>query len=72
MFAHSNMVYIITDDLYTNIVSSNYSYLIIIYLPIVVWFQVFLFNTDNLQAIRWFQVTNDNTLKTIRDSNNYT
>ena len=42
--------------------SSNYSYsmIIIIYSYTVVWFQAFLSNTNNLQAIKWFELTNDN------------
>ena len=40
---------------------SNYFYLIrAICLHTVLWFQVFLSNTNNLQAITWFQVTNNN------------
>ena len=40
--------------------SFKYSYLIIICLHTVIWFQVFLSNTNNLLAIIWFQVTNNN------------
>ena len=38
-------------------VSSNSSYLVIICLYIVIWFQVFLTNTSILEAILWIRVT---------------
>ena len=42
-------------------VSIKYFYLItIICLHTVIWFQVFLSNSNNLQTVVWFQVTNNN------------
>ena len=44
-------------------VLSNYSYLVIIYLHTVIWYQIFLSNANNMHAVIWFQVflynTND-------------
>ena len=53
-------------------VSSNYSYfIIIIYLHTVIWFSI-LSNTNNLLAFIWFHVSDDNDiLETIMSSCNY-
>ena len=49
------------NNLHNYMIQSNYSYLIrIICLHTVLWFQVFLSNTNYMQAMIWFQVTNIN------------